>query len=124
MVDDVSECGIASSGGVGNSGSGGGRPDCRSDGQVRIVEDQGARDSGGDGGGVDQPQPDRAEGGDPEADFGGDRDWHGRAVWRGGADHSDGRSDRIAGGADVAYYGGRAESAAGVWGGGGNVGDV
>src|SRR5258708_162584 len=106
MVDDFQECGIASPGCMGDSGSGHWRTCGWSDGEVRIVKDQGARDSGGDGGGVDQPQPDRAEGCDPQADFGGDRDWDGRSVWRRGTDHSDRRGDRVAGGAGTAYNGG------------------
>src|SRR5579862_6084268 len=124
MVNNVQERGIASSGRVGDSGSGYRRPDRGSDGQVWVVEDQGTRNSGSDGGGVDQSQPDRAEGGDSETDFGGDCDWDGGAVWRGRSDHSDWRSDWIAGGAGAAYDGGRAEGAAGMRGGGRNVGNV
>ena len=47
-----------------------------------IVENQGAWDSGGDGSGAGQPQPDRAQGGDSEADLGGDCNRDRRTVWR------------------------------------------
>ena len=58
VVDDLSQRGIASSGRVGHSDSGDWRTDRRGDGEVWIVENQGTRDSGGDGSGAGQPQPD------------------------------------------------------------------
>src|ERR1051326_5316687 len=124
MVDCVCQRAVSHAGGVGDCGSGDWRLDCWGDGEVRIVKDQGAWDSGSDGSCADQSQPDRTEGCNSETDFGGDCDWDRRAVWRGRADHSDGRGDWIISGAGVAYDGGRAESAAGLWSGGGDVGDV
>ncbi len=57
---------------------------------------------------------DSSESRDPEADLGGNRDWHGRPVWRGGPDHSDGRRDGFAGGPTDFYDGCGAQGAARV----------
>ena len=70
-------------------------------GEVRLGKNQRARNSGSDGSGAHVAQPDRGESCDPEAAFRSDCDWNRRAIWRGGADHPDGRGDGLAGGPDI-----------------------
>ncbi len=98
--------------------------DRRLHGEIRVAEDQRARNSGSDGSGADVAQPDRSESRDSEAAFGGDCDWNRRAIRRGRADYSDGRGDRVAGGANYFDNGGGKKSAAGVRRGRGHGGDV
>ena len=88
------------------------RPRHRPDGALRLREDPRPRHPGGDRGDPDRRQPDRAEGGGPQAALLGDLHRHRRPVRRRRADHHDRRRVRLAVRAVLPSDRGRAQDAA------------